>query len=229
MFRALALSIAALLTSTLALAAPASADEADPAPAAAPTITVVGDSITSWFRDEPGSVSQGWWSMLARDLGADVTTLAEGGSGMNVRGNNCFGTTFGQRLGALRKVDYLIIQGGRNDMFTCTSSGQKKSLPRLKRKKGIASYLSRLGRRVDALGIPRERVLVMSPWGKADRRRGYQIQSYLRLYSNRTHEGFTYVETKTLPTSLTLDGKHPNRAGNLYLSATMRRAIASLP
>lgn len=229
MFRALALSIAALLTSTLALAAPASADEADPAPAAAPTITVVGDSITSWFRDEPGSVSQGWWSMLARDLGADVTTLAEGGSGMNVRGNNCFGTTFGQRLGALRKVDYLIIQGGRNDMFTCTSSGQKKSLPRLKRKKGIQTYLSRLGRRVDALGIPRNRVLVVSPWGKPDRRRGYQIQSYLRLYSNRSHEGFTYVETKTLPTSLTLDGKHPNRAGNLYLSATMRRAIASLP
>ncbi|MBD8606857.1 SGNH/GDSL hydrolase family protein [Aeromicrobium sp. CFBP 8757] len=231
MLRALALSVAALLTSTLALAAPASADDTvpAPAPAAAPTITVVGDSITSWFRDEPGSVSQGWWSMLAREMGASVTTLAEGGSGMNVRGNNCHGTTFGQRLGALQKVDYLIIQGGRNDMYTCTSKGVKKSLPQLQRKKGIASYLSRLGRRVDALGIPRERVLVMSPWGKADRRRGYQIQSYLRLYSNRKHEGFTYVETKTLPNSLTLDGKHPNRAGSTYLSDTVRRVIASLP
>jgi lysophospholipase L1-like esterase len=227
MLRALALSVAALLTSAVALAAPATADDSTAAPA--PTITVIGDSITSWFRDEPGSVSQGWWSMLARDMGASVTTLAEGGSGMNVRGNNCFGTTFGQRLNALVKVDYLIVQGGRNDMFTCTSANVKKSLPRAQRKKGIASFLARLGRRADALGIPRDRVLIVSPWGKSDRRRGYQIQSYLRLYSNRHHEGFTYVETKTMPYTMTLDGKHPNRAGNEYLATTMRRAIAALP
>jgi hypothetical protein len=114
-------------------------------------------------------------------------------------------------------------------MYTCTSTGAKKSLPRAKRKKGIVSYLSRLGRRVDALGIPRDHVLIVSPWGRSDRRRGYQIQSYLRLYSNARHERFTYVETRTLPASFTIDDKHPSPQGNAYLAATMRQAIDSLP
>lgn len=228
MLRALALSAtAALLTSTVALAAPASA--ADPVPPSTTQITVVGDSITSWFRDEPGSPSDAWWAMLGRDLPATVRTLAEGGSGMNVRGNNCLGTTYGQRLQALTKVDYLIIEGGRNDMYGCTSTNQKKTLTRAQQRKGIASYLARLGRRADALGIPRQRVLIVSPWGKADRKRGYVIQAYIRLFANRRHEGFTYVETKTLPNGLTLDGKHPNRLGAAYLSATMQRAIRSTP
>ena len=226
MLRTLALSAVAAMLSTLAVVAPASAE--DPAPAG-PRITVVGDSITSWFRDEPGSVSQGWWSMLARDLDASMNTLAEGGSGMNIRGNGCHGTTFGQRLGALRTVDYLIIQGGRNDTSGCAAEGQKMSLTTAQQRGGIQRYLARLGRRVDALGIPRSHVLVVSPWGKSDRVRGYRIQRYLRLYSNRNHERFTYVETKTLPSRSTLDNKHPNRVGNLYLSTVLKRAIAANP
>lgn len=225
MLRTLALATAAMMLSTLALAMPASADE----PAPAPTITVVGDSITSWFRDEPGSVSQGWWSMLGRDLGATVVTLAEGGSGMNVRGNNCNGTTYGQRLQSLTTVDYVIIEGGRNDMFGCTSTRQKKTLTRAQQKRGIAAYLGRLARRVDALGIPRDHVLVVSPWGTADRKRGYTIQGYLRLFSNRNHRGFSYVESKTLPTRMTFDNKHPNRDGSAYLSEIVQRAIRSVP
>lgn len=226
MLRALVLSAAALLTSTVALAAPGTA--AEPVPPST-QITVVGDSITSWFRDEPGSVSQGWWSMMGRDLGVSVTTLAEGGSGMNVRGNNCHGTTFGQRLQGISKVDYLIIQGGRNDMFGCTRDGKKRTLTRAQQRQGIAAYLHRLGTRVDALGIPRNRVLIVSPWGKADRQRGYRIQAYIRLFANRKHEGFTYVETQTLPSRTTLDDKHPNRLGAAYLSGVMQRAIRSAP
>jgi lysophospholipase L1-like esterase len=227
--RLLALSAAVLVTSTLVLAAPASADEdVVPAPASAPTITVVGDSITAWFDDEPGGLKQGWWSMLGRDLGASVTTLAEGGSGMNVRGKSCRGTTFGQRLAAIEPSDYVIIQGGRNDLATCTAAGVKKSLPRAKRREGIERYLARLGRRVDELGIPRRHVLVMSPWGRTDRRRGHQIQSYLRLYSNRNHEGFTYVETRMLPERMRVDDKHPNRVGNAYLAAAVHRAILAV-
>ena len=228
MLRALALSVAALVTSTVVLAAPANA--ADPAPApTGPRIIVVGDSITSWFRDEPGSVSDGWWAMLGRELSASVRTLAEAGSGMNVRGNKCLGTTFGQRLQALTKVDYVIVQGGRNDMYACTSTNTKKTLTPAQQKKGIAAYLNRLGARVDALGIPRSHVLLVSPWGKADRKRGYRIQGYMRLFANRNHEGFTYVETRTLPARLTLDNKHPNRDGAAYLAETMRRAIVSVP
>ncbi|MET0448551.1 MAG: SGNH/GDSL hydrolase family protein [Aeromicrobium sp.] len=227
MLRTLVLSTAAVMLSTLAVAAPAAA--ADPAPAEGPTITVVGDSITSWFRDEPGSVSQGWWSMMARDLGASIRTYAEAGSGMNIRGNNCHGTTFGQRLRSLETVDYLIIQGGRNDMSTCDPNGLKKPLSPAKQKAGIKRYLARLGDRVDALGIPRSHVLVVSPWGKSDRKRGYKIQAYMRKFSNRNHEGFTFVETKTLPNRLTFDHKHPNRDGNLYLARVMRRAIQTTP
>ena len=227
MLRTLALSAVAAMLSTLAVVAPASAE--DPAPAG-PRITVVGDSITSWFRDEPGSVSQGWWSMLAIDLGASsIRTYAEAGSGMNIRGNNCHGTTFGARLKSLTKVDYLIIQGGRNDMSTCDANGLKKTLSPAKQKAGIQRYLARLGQRADALGIPRSHVLVVSPWGKSDRARGYKIQAYLRLFSNRKHERFTFVETRTLPSRLTFDNKHPNRDGNLYLSAVMNRAIRSVP
>ena len=223
MLRTLTLSTAALVLSTVALAVPASAE-----PVPAPTMTVVGDSITSWFRDEPGSVSQGWWSMLARDLDASVNTLAEGGSGMNVRGNGCFGTTFGQRLAGLQKVDYVIIEGGRNDMFGCTSLNTKRTLTRAQQKHGIRAYLHRLGARVDFLGIPRSHVLIVSPWGTSDRKRGYVIQAYQRLYANRNHEGFTYVETRTLPSRLTFDTKHPNREGNTYLSAIMNRAVRSV-
>jgi lysophospholipase L1-like esterase len=227
MLRTLALSAASMMLAALALAAPAQAAEPT-APRSGPSIIVVGDSITSWFRDEPGSVSQGWWSMMARDLDASVTTLAEGGSGMNVRGNNCRGTTYGQRLAALTKVDFVIIEGGRNDMYGCTSRGTKQTLTRAVQKKGIASFLRRLGVRADALGIPRNHVLIVSPWGKSDRKRGTVIQGYLRLYANRTHQGFTYVESKTLPTQKTLDNKHPNREGNAYLSAVMQRAIRSV-
>jgi lysophospholipase L1-like esterase len=226
LLRTLALSAVATMLSALALVTPAAAEE--PAPTG-PRITVVGDSITSWFRDEPGSVSQGWWSMLAHDLDAPVTTLAEGGSGMNIRGNNCHGTTFGERLRALRTVDYLIIQGGRNDTSTCGPDGLKKALTPAKQKAGIRRYLARLGQRADALGIPRSHGLVVSPWGKSDRARGYKIQAYLRLFSNRNHERFTYVETRTLPSRSTLDNKHPNRDGNLYLSSVMERAIRTTP
>jgi lysophospholipase L1-like esterase len=225
MLRTLALSTAAMVLSTLALAVPAHAAEA---PSSAPRITVVGDSITSWFRDEPGSPSQGWWSMMGRDLGASVTTLAEAGSGMNVRGNNCYGTTFGQRLGALSTVDFVIVAGGRNDMFSCDRKGRKTYLSRSVQRKGIAAYLSRLGRRVDALGIPRSHVLIVSPWGQADRKHAKVIQGYLRLLSNRNHERFTFVETRTLPARMTLDNKHPNREGNAYLSTVMQRAIRSV-
>jgi lysophospholipase L1-like esterase len=227
MLRTLALSVATALLSTLALAGPAAAEDV-PA-AGGPSITVVGDSITSWFRDEPGSVSQGWWSMMGRDLGASVVTYAEGGSGMNIRGNNCHGTTFGQRLRSLRTTDYLIIQGGRNDMSTCGVDGAKKALLPAKQKAGIKRYLARLGDRVDALGIPRSHVLVVSPWGKSDRDRGYKIQGWLRLFSNRNHEGFTYVETKTLPSRSTFDNKHPNREGSLYIARVMERAIQATP
>jgi lysophospholipase L1-like esterase len=240
MLRTLALSAVAMLVALAPVALAASDDPSAPAstPASAtlapalqvgPSITVVGDSLTSWFRDEPGSVSQGWWSMLARDLGASsITTYAEGGSGMNIRGNNCHGTTFGQRLGALQKVDFLIIQGGRNDTSGCAGEGHKVPLTVAQQKGGIQRYLARLGKRVDALGIPRSHVLVVSPWGKSDRVRGYRIQGYLRLFSNRNHEGFTYVETKTLPSSQTLDNKHPNRIGSRYLADTMKRAITAL-
>lgn len=232
MFRTFALSAVALLLTSIVpmtLASAGDAPSAGPPSPTGPTITVVGDSLTSWFRDEPGSVSQGWWSMLARDLGASsVTTYAEGGSGMNIRGNACHGTTFGQRLAALQKVDFLIIQGGRNDTSGCAGEGRKVPLTQAQQKGGIQRFLARLGKRADALGIPRSHVLIMSPWGKSDRARGYKIQGYLRLFSNSKHEGFTYVETKTLPSSQTFDNKHPNRTGSRYLADTMKRKISSL-
>ena len=49
------------------------------------------------------------------------------------------------------------------------------------------------------------------------------MQGYISRYAK--HEGFTYVTTKTLPTSKTIDDKHPNRAGNEYLATTLKKAL----
>lgn len=243
MLRTLALSTAAVMLSTLAISSSADAEEGpntggtaeasslngvqavEPA-ADGPTVLVIGDSITSWFRDEPGSPSQGWWSILAHDPAINaskITTFAEGGSGMNTRGNKCAGTTFGQRIKSIQKVDYLIIEGGRNDYNTCDSKNRKKLLTKAKRRAGIKAYMERLDTHVTAIGIPRSRVFVVSPWGKLQRGLGDEIQYYVERYADR--EGFTYVTTKTLPTSKTIDDKHPNRAGNEYLASVMKKAL----
>ncbi|MRJ75272.1 hypothetical protein GEV29_01850 [Aeromicrobium sp. SMF47] len=245
MLRTLVLSTTAALLSTVALGSPAGAADAptaggtaeasslngvqavDPAPAG-PKILVIGDSITSWYRDEPGSASQGWWSILARDPAVNasrITTYAEGGSGMNTRGNKCGGTTFGSRNKSIKKadVDFLIIEGGRNDYNTCDSRNRKKSLSKAKRRAGIKKYMERLDTHVRKEGIPRSHVLVMTPWGKSQRSLGTEMQSYVQRYAQR--EGFTFVTTKTLPTNKTIDNKHPNRAGSEYLAGAMKKAL----
>ena len=243
MLRTLTLSTAAVLLSTLAIGGAAEAEESSAGPETSaldgvqiaedttdttpgPSILVIGDSITSWFRDEPGSASQGWWSILARDpaiAASSITTYAEGGSGMNTRGNKCGGTTFGQRNSSIQKVDFLIIKGGRNDYSACDSKNRRKKLTRAKQRDGIKAYFERLDRRVTQLGITKKHVLVVTPWGKSQRAIGDDIQTWVSRYARR--EGFTYVTTKTLPTSKTIDDKHPNRAGNEYLAATMKRAL----
>lgn len=195
---------------------------------AGPKIMVIGDSITAWYRDKPGSAKQGWWSILARDPKVDasrIATYAEGGSGMNVRGNKCRGTSFGSRTKYVKAkdVDFLIIAGGRNDYNRCDSKNRKKRLTTTQQRAGIKKYMAHLDKHVREKKIPHDHVLVMTPWGKTQRSTGTKIQSYVKHYAER--EGFTYVSTKTLPKSYTIDNKHPNLSGSKYLAKVMTRAL----
>ena len=202
------------------VAAPRRADT----PHSGPTIHVVGDSITAWFNDEPGSRSQGWWSILGRGMDArTLTTSAEGGSGMNVRGNACNGTTFGQRLPRLTATDVLVIEGGRNDYKSCTPENRTIVLSPDQQVAGVNTYMDALLARVTALGMSATQVYVVTPWGTRDRERGDLLQAAIE--SAATARGFTYVRTPVLGDSITIDGVHPTRQGNLSLAAIMRAAL----
>lgn len=191
-----------------------------------PSVLVVGDSISSWYSNDPGSPSQAWWSLLARGLGASsVKVSAEGGSGLSMTGNSCQGTSFRSRLRFVRAADILIVQGGRNDYKRCTVTDRTILATPAQTQAGIQAYVSALKTRVTQLGMRPDQVWFVSPWGTRDRAIGYQIQAYIRTAA--TGAGFHYVETPVLSTRLTSDGTHPSRAGSTLISSVMRTALSS--
>lgn len=191
-----------------------------------PSVMVVGDSITSWYSNEDGSPSQGWWSILARNLGASsVRTSAEGGSGVNVRGNGCHGTTFGERLSHIRRVDILVIEVGRNDNKLCAANPKYRQAPSDPQTLGIDAYVRALSARVAELGMRPDQVWFVTPWGSRDPALSEPIQQSVRRAVTARAAGFGYVGAPTLSDQHTIDGVHPNRAGNEQLAWMVQAAI----
>lgn len=197
-----------------------------PVPGPGPSVMVVGDSITSWYSNEDGSPSQGWWSILARNLGASsIRTSAEGGSGVNVRGNGCRGTTFGERLGEIRRVDILVIEVGRNDYKSCPEDPSYRRIPSDPQSLGIGSYTRALSARIAELGMSPQQVWFVTPWGTHDLFRGEPMHLAVRDAVTAREAGFGFVETPILSDLHTIDGVHPNRAGNDLLAWAVQTAI----
>lgn len=197
-----------------------------PAPAPGPSIMVVGDSITSWYSDENGSPSQGWWSMLGRNLGASsMRTSAEGGSGVNVRGNGCRGTTFGERIGEIRRVDILVIEVGRNDYKSCPDDPKFRRVASDPSTLGIEAYTRALYARITELGMSPSQVWFVTPWGTRDPAFYEPIQLAFRTAVTAQESGFGFIATPIMSDQQTIDGVHPNRAGSALLARTVQNAI----
>jgi lysophospholipase L1-like esterase len=196
-----------------------------PAPATRSRLLVFGDSTSAWYSDQPGSPSQGWWSKVAASAGMDPVLSAESGSGVWARGNKCGGTRFDERLPeiARTKPSKIIVATGRNDYHRCRG-GQGQGYvtsSRAQIEQAIANYMTKLQRSVAAAGLQPGDVYVTTPWGTQLR----SVHAWMWKAQKREAEkrGFRYVTVRFLDDTHTLDGTHPNAAGNTKLASDFLR------
>lgn len=183
-------------------------------------IVVVGDSITARYDDTPGDPRQGWWSMVARHVGAPVQTYAQSGSGYLRRGGACDGTTFDQREKALSgHPSILIIEGGRNDWAVCRDD-RVSLATNAEITEAVNDYLDQVQE-----SLPDTRVMVLDPpWGPLQPVEGLRVSRIVRVAAE--DHGFEYVDTSgTLTPENVIDGVHPNRAGSVAIA---ERVVAAL-
>ncbi len=186
-------------------------------------IVVVGDSITAEYNDEPGDDMQGWWSMVGRHFGSEVTTHAQSGSGFLRQGLACSGDRFMDRPEAYRDTapSLFIVEGGRNDWASCIE-GRHVAAPDAMIAQAVNHYLDVL-----QANLPRStRIVVLGPpWGTLDQLGRHKLTSI--VYAAAKSHGVQYVSTMgTLNRrERVLDGIHPNRAGSRALAD---RVIAAL-
>lgn len=190
--------------------------------AGGPTIAVVGDSITARYNDDPGDARQGWWSMVGRHYHHHVSTFAESGSGFQRRGNGCSGTRFADRLQALRHTEprVVIVEGGRNDWATCSSAGLTPSL-----NSRVQSAADRFLTQLRTIVPTSTQIYVLGPpWGPVDAGQSERITAIIKGSAER--HGMQFIDTAgVFAGRRTVDGIHPNRAGNRALA---ERVIAAL-
>ncbi len=187
---------------------------------------VVGDSMTARGSATMGSKSVGWWKRVAVRLNMDVATSAQSGSGFIRRGGiGCRGTTFTDRLRAIAKADpdVLVIAGGRNDFRQCHVGRAETLLTARQSQKGIETYMARVAALAKQLRIPRSNVYIATPWGYTLQSKRTVIARYVRQ-SAKAH-GFKFIDLPPLARKETVDGTHPNYAGNrrLYTNFLDRR------
>ncbi|MFS0885034.1 SGNH/GDSL hydrolase family protein [Aeromicrobium sp. 179-A 4D2 NHS] len=240
------------------------------APAAKPTIMVVGDSITARYNNIPGHANQGWWSMVGQRLNATMLTSAEAGTGIIARGGveHCKLmdknplTNHGVRTrNALRKkkFDALIVEVGANDWRRCTTVNKKvKVVTKVRQKtkvkvevKGktvtktvtktvnkvsyktvkvgttaknsnelirakVRDYIALLKTEAKAAGLPTTQIAFMYPRGPAIRADRDRVAF---IYADEVKKaGLYWVNVGILPQKMTVDGTHPNLAGNNEIS-----------
>lgn len=186
------------------------------ASAGAPTIAVVGDSITARYGDDSGSAEQGWWSFVGRHYDMGVATFAESGSGFGRPGLRCTGTRFDQRLDELRRrrPTVVFVEGGRNDWARC--DGQRLVAATDQQiKRAVDSFLTRLQAAV-AAGTP---IYVLGPpWGSVDLPQRDRVTAIVKASSARHHLRFIDTTGVFDAGRRTVDGTHPNRSGSKALA-----------
>lgn len=189
-------------------------------------IVVVGDSITAMYDDEPGSETQGWWSLVGRELSAPVTTFAQSGSGYLRRGAHCTGDRFIDRADAYAALapSVLIVEGGRNDWAYCGPDGYLVA-PEEMVAEAVERYLTTL-----ATFVPSStHIVLLGPaWGPKDHEHAARITSVLRQAAGR--HGLTFIDLAgTLDASTVVDGTHPNRAGSEAIAERVLETLRPAP
>lgn len=234
--------IAALLVVSPVIPVPSeSASSSAPEPAAESVATttaavdgsgmlmVIGDSLVRAYDDKPGSVRQGFWSMLAEEIDAQPKLAAQGGAGFVKPGlSRCRGRTFTQQLARpkirelVASAGVLIIEGGRNDTRTCHRRGfADVSTEQLRA--AVDEFMDEVAMlRAESDGC----TLVVTPWGPKGEKQRSRITPVIRD-STRSH-GFDFVGTNgVLNKENTSDGVHPERTGNVALTREiLRRGFA---
>ncbi|MCW2830101.1 MAG: hypothetical protein JWP31_793 [Aeromicrobium sp.] len=185
-------------------------------------IAIVGDSITARYNDDPGDPAQGWWSVMGRHLGVEVTTYAQSGSGYLRPGHRCEGSRFIDRSPAYAEESpsILIVEGGRNDWSSCVD-GQFVPSSDAEVRHAVATYLDVLQTYLPSS----TRIIVLGPpWGPMDQVNGRRVTAIIQ--DEAEQHGVEFISTTgTLTAERVLDGVHPNRAGSLAIG---RRVIAAL-
>jgi lysophospholipase L1-like esterase len=190
---------------------------------AARTLVVFGDSVTARYNNLAGDPEQGFWSMLAHELGARPEVRAQPGAGFVNPGEvGCTGRTFGGQLArpevaeAVAGAGAIVIEGGRTDTQTCRDGGGYDVVPDRQVRRAATAFMAEVQR---LRGGDPACTIVVVPWGPAglvanrDRITGIVQQAAAR-------QGFTFIDTLGLLTEETTieDGVHPTQAGNKALT-----------
>jgi hypothetical protein len=184
---------------------------------------VFGDSISARFNDEAGAAKQGFWSMVAHELGATPEVRAQGGSGfVNPGMVGCTGNTFAEQLAGPGVADVVasagavIIEGGRTDTQTCRPGGGFDLVPNWRVRRAAESFMAEVER---LRGGDRACTIVVVPWGPAGRMDNRDRITNVVSQAAARH-GFTFIDTLGLLDENTTieDGVHPTRGGNKALT-----------
>lgn len=208
----------------------------------AAVVAVVGDSISSTaagarYRSAAQPVdgrAEVWWSRVVTAPGrrpTKVVDLAVGGTGYVRRGVvrtpggtlHCGGTVFADRLALVEKArpDVVIIAGGRNDGYRCSTSTRGPRASAGEQRRAIASFYDQLEQVVRRRGLPNDHVFVTAPWGSSDQDGRAAISAVVETQARR--KGFVYVPLSPLGSGSLLDNTHPNARGTQALASEFSR------
>lgn len=228
-------------------AAPGGATSAPQLPPTSPptpaplVVAVVGDSISSTAPDaryrtaaQTSARPEVWWSRVVNGAGlrpTRVVELAVGGTGYVRRGGlrtasgtvPCRGTVFADRLSLLEQArpDVVIVAGGRNDGYRCSTSAQRTKASVREQRAAIATFYDRLAQVVRRRGIATDHVLVTAPWGSAAQDGRATISAIVEAAARS--RGFVYVPLSPLQGGDLLDTTHPNASGTRALATEFTR------
>lgn len=214
------------LTALIAVAMAAVVLSATPACSAERPILVIGDSITYGvdtahrYTRTPGDPMRAWYSFVGETTGLPVQITAEPGSGFINKGyglyggGRCSGKTFAQRTWWNLKTyrpKLVIIEGGRNDLYTCLSNRSLKWTSQKTFDSVVKSYMYHLRLDMGYIGLKASDVYVIAPWGQKSKSQAWRIRSSMRHYA--LANGFHWVSTGFLSYAQAPDGGHPNSEG----------------
>lgn len=196
------------------------------------TMMVFGDSITARFNDVSGDDLQGYWSMVADEVGAEPWVKAEGGAGfVNPGLVGCTGHTLGEQLAdpqvqaMVRDAGAILVEGGRTDTQTCRKGGGYDPVSTRQLRRSANRFFAQLA----ALrGADDRCTFVLTPWGPAGLAENRERVTGVVSETAERH-GFTYVGTTGLLTEdNTMDDRvHPTVWGNHNLANAVLDAGAA--